>query len=222
MNNHIRSSFLHFVISRKIKRAQFAKSSLYSQNWIVNKFKLLFNIKKLYRSFFNYQKIDEFVSLKSSSNRFSSQHSINLIDEIISTLTAKSRQHRNYSDLSNFNNFDLKRFLKHFRSLWNKLLFSLKKQFSTIESITNISKDMTISDQNINNSRDNEKSNSRDIFEHNNSISDELSKNQQIDTKWIEISQQDWHNLQSTIQFMNFINQTLQATLQAFQTSITN
>ena len=232
MNNHIRSFFLHFVISRKIKRAQFAKSLLYSQNWIVNKFKFLSNIKKFYRSFFNYQKTNEFVEFSNESlsseffwNRFSSQHSIDLIDEIISILTIKFRQHRNYSDLNNFSDLDLKRFLKHFRSLLNKLLFFLKEQFSTIESITNISKDMTKSDQNISNNRDNEKSNSKDIFEHNNSINiekDELSENQKTDTEWIEISQQNWHNLQSTIQFMNFINQTLQATLQALQTNIAN
>ena len=149
VNNHIRSFFLHFVISRKIKKAQFAKSLLYSQNWIVNKSKFLSNIKKFYRSFFNYQKTDEFVELSNESlfsefswNRFSSQHSIDLIDEIMSTLTIKSRQHRTYSDLDNFSNFDLKRFFKYFRSLLNKLLFFLKKQFLTIEFITNISKNM--------------------------------------------------------------------------------
>ena len=70
---------------------------------------------------------------------------------------------------------------------------------------------MIKSDQNISNNRDNEKSNSKNIFEHNNSINiekNELSKNQKTDTKWIEVSQQDWHNFQSTIQFMNFTNQT--------------
>ena len=232
VNNHIRSFFLYFVISRKIKKAQFAKSLLYSQNWIVNKFKFLSNIKKFYRSFLNYQKTDKFVEFSNESlfsefswNRFSSQHSIDSINEIIFTLIIKSRQHRSYNDLNNFNNLDLKRFLKHFRSLSNKLLFFLKEQFSTIESITNISKNMTKSDQNINNNRDNEKSNSRNIFEHNNSINieeNELSENQKTDTKWIEILQQDWHSLQSTIQFMNFINQIFQATLQAFQTNIAN
>ena len=134
VNNHIRSFSLHFVISRKIKRAQFAKSLFYSQNWLVNKFKLLSNIKKFYRSSFNYQKTDEFVEFsnesffsESSWNRFNSQHSIDLINEINFTLTTKFRQHRSYSDLNNFSNFDLKKFLKHFRSLSNKLLFFLKE-----------------------------------------------------------------------------------------------
>ena len=70
----------------------------------------------------------------------------------------------------------------------------------------------------IHESHDNEESSSRDVFESNTIGITRESTDQQ--TEWTDVSQQNWHSLQSIIQFMNFINQTIQATLQTFQASM--
>ena len=224
INKHKQSSFEHCVTARIISKFKSMKSSLYSQDWTVNKSRLLSNIKKFYKNTVNYRQNEEFVEFfneflfsESFWNHIKKHQSVELTENI-STL-AKSRQHRSHNDVEDINNLRLNRFFKHFRFLSANYLFSLKKQF--IVSITKISTHMIKSDQSNNESRDNEEKSWRSMFESNNAteiIVNELLKIQK--TTWNEISQQNWLSFQDIIQFMNTINQILQTTLQALQASI--
>ena len=211
--HHRRISFDSFTTSRSIKKIKSVENSTFLDDWIINKIKILEDLRRLHANTKNYRKSSEFIVFKKqlqnesfSSKTFSwDKISVQLNDIIVkSSLSFRSRQHRNHNNLSI--DFELNKSLRHFRSL------QITQSLSIFEN-------MTKSDQSINHeNHDNEKSSFRDVFESNTIEITKESTGQQ--TRWTDVSQQNWHSLQSIIQSMNFINQTIQATLQALQASM--
>ena len=140
--HHRRISFDFFTISRSIKKIKSVENSTFLDDWIINKIKILKNLRRLHANIKDYRKSSEFIVFKkqlqneslSSKTFFWNQISVQLNDIIAkSSLSSRSRQHRSHNNLNI--DLELNKSLRHFRLL--QIIQSIFENMARSDQSTN-------------------------------------------------------------------------------------